>query len=386
MKIGIYLSSSPSSGGIFQYCLTILSALEKEVKKSDTIYVIYTDKVWESYLSNFTFNCIYVKKSFAFSNFLKLLVLLRINNISLISKYLKIIKVLDSHNFDICIFPSQDPESVFHINTLIIGTIHDLMHRYERSFPESAKGVRYYYREAFYSSLVKNANKILVDSEYGKKQVIESYNVFHPDKIIPLPYTYPSYLMDIKKLTNEFFINKLPEKYIFYPAQFWKHKNHINLLSAIKILKDKNIRINLVLSGGKKNNYEEIKITVAKLELEKQIFFTGYISNEEIAYLYSNTIALVMPTYYGPTNIPPLEAFYMNCPVAVSNVYGMPEQLQNAALLFDPSDVNAIAEVIQKLWLQENLRNELKTKGQKVIEMWNPNFFAKRLINLIYEN
>ena len=149
MKIGIYLSSSPSSGGIFQYCLTILSALEKEVKKSDTIYVIYTDKVWESYLSNFTFNCIYVKKSFAFSNFLKLLVLLRINNISLISKYLKIIKVLDSHNFDICIFPSQDPESVFHINTLIIGTIHDLMHRYERSFPESAKGVRYYYREAF---------------------------------------------------------------------------------------------------------------------------------------------------------------------------------------------------------------------------------------------
>ena len=119
----------------------------------------------------------------------------------------------------------------------------------------------------------------------------------------------------------------MPPKYIFYPAQFWKHKNHINLIKAIRILQTELEDIQLVLVGSEKNNYQEVKRVIRDNGLERYVTTLGFVSDGKMVYLYKHAVGMVMPTYFGPTNLPPLEAMALGCPVAVSNNYAMPEQI-----------------------------------------------------------
>ena len=84
---------------------------------------------------------------------------------------------------------------------------------------------------------------------------------------------------------------------------------------------------------------------------------------------YRRARAMVMPTFFGPTNIPPLEAFALGCPVAVSNIYGIPEQVGDAALLFDPNSVEEIADCIERLWQDDALCASLISKGHARTEL-----------------
>jgi glycosyltransferase involved in cell wall biosynthesis len=111
----------------------------------------------------------------------------------------------------------------------------------------------------------------------------------------------------------------------------------------------------------------------------------GYVSNGNIAYLYKHAVGMVMPSYFGPTNIPPLEAMLLGCPVAVSDKYAMPEQVGNAGLLFNPDSPEEIASCIEKLWMDENLRERLKKLGYKRVKQWNKEKFNKRLLKVVKE-
>jgi glycosyltransferase involved in cell wall biosynthesis len=155
---------------------------------------------------------------------------------------------------------------------------------------------------------------------------------------------------------------------------------------SLKILEKKNIKVTIVFSGSSKNNYIKIRENVINLGLEEQVCFIGYVNDIEMKFLYTKASGLVMPTYYGPTNIPPLEAFYLNCPVAISNVYGISEQVQDAALLFDPNNVDEIAHAMSRLWLDEILCDTLRRKGAKLVKNWNPNVFSNKLMDILYAN
>ena len=78
-----------------------------------------------------------------------------------------------------------------------------------------------------------------------------------------------------------------------------------------------------------------------------------------------------------------MEENALGCPVAVSNVYAMPEQLGDAALYFDPSSVTEIAEAIEILWTDEALCVELRERGFIQASKWNQSHFNKRLYNIV---
>jgi glycosyltransferase involved in cell wall biosynthesis len=94
---------------------------------------------------------------------------------------------------------------------------------------------------------------------------------------------------------------------------------------------------------------------------------------------YRRARALVMPTYYGPTNIPPLEAFSVGCPVAISGIYGMPEQAGDAALFFDPDSVAEVAASIRSLWVDDALCARLAAAGKKRSADWGKDQFNQRV-------
>jgi glycosyltransferase involved in cell wall biosynthesis len=111
--------------------------------------------------------------------------------------------------------------------------------------------------------------------------------------------------------------------------------------------------------------------------------FLGYVPDSEMSALYRRARALIMPSFFGPTNIPQLEAFVAGCPVAVSGVYGVPDQVGDAALLFDPKSVDEIADVMERLWTDDELCKTLVEKGKHRAAIWGPEQFRARFRDIV---
>jgi glycosyltransferase involved in cell wall biosynthesis len=92
-----------------------------------------------------------------------------------------------------------------------------------------------------------------------------------------------------------------------------------------------------------------------------------------------------MPTFFGPTNIPPLEAMALGCPVAVSDIYAMPEQLNGAGLLFDPTSVEQIAAALHRLWTDDELCMDLARKGVERTKQWAQPQFTEHLRQIVVD-
>jgi glycosyltransferase involved in cell wall biosynthesis len=122
---------------------------------------------------------------------------------------------------------------------------------------------------------------------------------------------------------------------------------------------------------------------VAELGITDNVVFLGYVPDEHMFELYSRARALIMPSFFGPTNIPQLEAFVAGCPVATSRIYGIPEQVGNAALLFDPNSIGEIAGCMERLWIDDALRATLIERGHERAANWGPPQFADRLRDII---
>ena len=125
---------------------------------------------------------------------------------------------------------------------------------------------------------------------------------------------------------------------------------------------------------------------VKDLRLQDLVFFVGYVPDNELLQLYQHALALVMPTFFGPTNIPILEAWTASCPVITSDIRGIREQVGNAGLLIDPNDVAAIAGAIWKVYTDSELRKRLIYQGLLHLHDWTPEKFSHSLSEIISQS
>ena len=383
-KIGIILSYSSSGGGIYQYAISILEALYISKYK---VKIIFFKDYWSNTLKDFSDKFelypLTNKNVFIFS---KLLLFLKtpVFAAQFLSKYINpISKITESLDCDFWIFPYPDPLS-YQLRLNSIVAIHDLMHIYEPRFPEASGFLRTPIRDYRFKSITKNAKLILADSDIGKRHICDSYSV-PKEKVKVLPFIPSKYISHENFKRKNYEELNFPKKFFFYPSKFWKHKNHINLLRAIKKVKEYHPDIHLVLTGDKKNEFRRIMKHIEMLNISNHVSIVFEIDKDNILHLYMKSRALVMPTFFGPTNIPPLEAINCNCPMAVSNIYGMPKQLGKAAIYFDPNSVNDIANKLKLLWEDDLLIKRLKYYGKQKKEFISINAH-KRRIEFLLEN
>lgn len=384
-RVGIYLGVSPSDGGMFQYAQSLLEAAISASDSRMDVVVVYANIGWVPTLENLGTEGQQLRNFRSGVKISNILMAMRLPCFltRIISILLNpLVRELKSYKCDVWVFPAQDSLSWQVFGVKVIGTIHDLMHRYESRFPEVGSFLRYGIREHRFSNIAKYSDVILVDSNIGKKQVVESYHI-KPDKVYPLPYIAPSYLSDQKERFDFLAKYKLPLKYLFYPAQFWPHKNHCKLIDALKILSVTYPDISLVLSGGFSNAYENVYNYASSKGVLDRIIFLGYVPQEDLSGIYRRARALVYPTFFGPTNIPPLEAFSLGCPVVVSNIYAMPEQYSDAAIYFDPMDEENMANAIGRVWSSDELVLQMIKKGHKLAENNNQSNFNLLFIDII---
>jgi glycosyltransferase involved in cell wall biosynthesis len=293
-------------------------------------------------------------------------------------------RTLDALGTDLAIYTEYEHFS-FELATPSLIPIHDLMHRYESRFSEN---LAFAGADEFFAKICNGARGVLVDSQVGKEQLIESYGPFSAEPFI-LPYIPPDYVYDESLLEPDPGVDdvlaSLPEKFLFYPAQFWEHKNHIRLIDAVMQLAETYPDIHLALAGSPKNHYDAVISHIESTGAGGRVTLLGYVSDAAKLELYRRARALVMPSFYGPTNIPQLEAFELGCPVATSRIYGIPAQVGDAALLFDPESTDEIRESVEALWRDDALCADLVRRGHERASQWGPAQFSETLWHIVDE-
>ncbi|MBE9236772.1 glycosyltransferase family 4 protein [Anabaena aphanizomenioides LEGE 00250] len=280
---------------------------------------------------------------------------------------------------------SLTPETFPVLDVPYIIPIWDLQHRLQPYFPEVSKIGVWDQKESYYSELFKRATFILTGTEVGKSEIEKFYQV-PSERIKVIPFFTPQ--LSPVGVTSEDLLNKysIPPNYLFYPAQFWSHKNHIGLLLALKTLQQKYaLDLPLVLVGSDPGNKSYVETVTKELNLSSQVHFLGFVPQEDMASLYRNAFALTFVTFFGPDNLPPLEAMSLGCPVIASDVPGAQEQLGDAAFLVDPKKPEDIASAIKLLWEDNSLRQNLIARGLAISQKWTVKDYAKQTFAVIDE-
>jgi glycosyltransferase involved in cell wall biosynthesis len=396
MKVGIYCPDyNPTTGGGYTYLIELmcsLSELADESKHNFVVFTQYPDNI-RKFIHSDQIQIVRIPNDpyvlCSFFNRLQYFARFFLNNlfncIPQSDNYRRanpLEKITKSHNIDFVWFlvPSSIP-----LNIPYLAPLFDLQHKAQPYFPEIAEKGIWESREAFYSRYLQRASIVVVGTETGRKEVERFYQVpFERIKVIPFPTPRFSLTQSSKKRQDILKKYAIPPNYLFYPAQFWSHKNHANLLIALHILKQKhNISVPLVLIGSDQGNENYIRKLISKWELSSQVHILGFVPQEDMTALYQNALALTFVTFFGPDNLPPLEACALGCPVIASKVSGSEEQLGNATLLVDPKSPEQIADAIFNVYNSQDLRNTLIERGLKRAQQWTGQDYIRDIFSIL---
>src|SRR4051794_4185451 len=200
-----------------------------------------------------------------------------------------------------------------------------------------------------YADAARGADLVITISEHSRQTIAERLGI-DPARIvaIPLGVDHDRFRPDGPRDPAA------PERYVFYPANMWPHKNHARLLEAFEQVGDP--ELHLVLTGQAYGN-EQL------LHGRERVTHLGHVAAERLPGLYRGAIATVIPSLFEGFGLPALEAMASGCPVAVSSRGSLGEVAGDAALTFDPDDAGGIAAAIRELATSEELRDRLRERG-----------------------
>ncbi|MFN9265572.1 MAG: glycosyltransferase [Acidobacteriota bacterium] len=244
----------------------------------------------------------------------------------------------------------------------------DVQHEF---FPEFFDAGVLQWRRQTYGPTALNCDVLFTLSEHAKATIVEKFRV-NPDKMRvihldadaefkrPLPVA----------ATPVFTALRLPERYLYFPANFWPHKNHANVLQALRLVLDAGVDLQLVLSGSPAD-FGPVEREIGRLGLRDAVRMLGYVNKALIPEIYQHALALLFATKFEGFGIPLLEAFYCDCPAITSNSGSCLEVAGDAAVLVDPLDPASIAAGILRLAGDGALRAELVAKGRERVKQFS---------------
>ena len=155
----------------------------------------------------------------------------------------------------------------------------------------------------------------------------------------------------------------LPARFILNVGTLEPGKNQAILLRAFQRLKAQGVAHGLVIAGQRGWMYERLYRLVDELGLRGQVYFTGYLPDEDLVAVYNLADLFVFPSLYEGFGLPPLEAMACGLPVVASNAPAPTEVLDGAALLVSPRDVDGLTEAAGRVLRDRRLRYRLRKRG-----------------------
>lgn len=284
---------------------------------------------------------------------------------------------------------TNENDLAFRCGVPYVVAIHDLQHRLNPEFEEVSGGAEAERREYRIGNDVRDATLILVDSEVGREDMMTLYGPegVDPDAVFVLPFLPADYLGAPVSQGDRESVRAaygLPERYLFYPAQFAPSKNHVRIVEALGRLVGEGMPMDLVLAGThagalREATFAEVMQKAEACGVADRVHYLGYVDDEYMPALFAEATGMIMPTFFGPTNIPVLEAWSQDCPVITSDIRGIRDQVGDAAILVDPRSVDSIAAGIRRLVLDPGLGEELARRGRVALASYDRQDYLSRL-------
>ena len=360
IRLGINLVSFKKDykGGINSFALGLIKALEKKNIQLN----IYTNKESKFFLQKIfkKSKITTIEQSKIIYLFLQLFCLLFNKKklfINLENAYYKKIKKIIDRECDVFYCPLSYL-APFNLNIPTVSSIHDLQHLHYQNYFNI---LQLKYRNFSFDETIKKSTILQASSRFIKKDINKFYPNINKNKIKVIN----------EGISEDFKFKKVnfnKKNYIFFPAQLWKHKNHMTVLKSIKFLKDSfRMNIKLIMVGQKFTSSRKILNFINKNN-DLNIEYLGKVNFKKLIYLYENCKFLISPAIYESSSIPILEACKIGRPVICSDTPPNKELGKKLKInFFKTKDYINLANVIKILWKNNKfIDNQIKFNKKNI--------------------
>jgi len=264
-----------------------------------------------------------------------------------------------------------------------IVTIHDCIHL---KFPQYLPGrLAHAYARIFLWIAANRSARVLTVSESSKRDILRFFPI--PEDKIDVIYNaiddrfgQPPDDEQMARVRERY---QLHAPFLLYSGNVKPHKNLERLIDAFARLRRRGFNdIKLLITGNEISRYATLRRAVHHYNLHRHVRFLGFLETETLAILYRLADAFVFPSLYEGFGLPPLEAMASETPVLTSNISSLPEVTNDAALLVDPYDPDAIAEGMHRILSDTALRERLVSRGRARAASFSWEDSAKRVLSI----
>jgi glycosyltransferase involved in cell wall biosynthesis len=251
-----------------------------------------------------------------------------------------------------------------------VVSMHDIQQVHH---PEFFSWPRRLSREITYGLSARHADYLQASSHYIKEDFLAHFRELSPEQIEVIAsgvtiekFATPSAVDDLCDRYG------LPERFLFFPAQLWPHKNHITVLRALKEIETKNgLKIPLVLTGAKFTAAPKIFEFIAEQSMG-YVRYLGKMPFEDMVALYQKAAFMITATLHESSSLPILEAAAAGTPIIASRIPPLEELAQVLQLnVFDPLDVDGLARLIFDLWSDERTASAQAAVNRQKIALYS---------------
>ncbi len=245
-----------------------------------------------------------------------------------------------------------------------VVTLPDLQHL---TYPEFFAAEILNWRQLHYPRTVLCADFLLTLSEFSRSELISRLGA-DPARVVAVPLAAnPEFSRTVPTpnaaLRDPGLPHGLTPGFLFYPANFWPHKNHRCLLTALALCREQHGSCPLLVLTGGSTLPPDWEAQLAAHQLSGRVLFLGHVPAADLPALYAAAAALVFPSLFEGFGLPVLEAMASGCPVLCANTTSLPEVAGDAALFFDPHNPQDLATQLARLLSQPELSAELRDRG-----------------------
>jgi glycosyltransferase involved in cell wall biosynthesis len=240
-------------------------------------------------------------------------------------------------------------------------TVHDLIYHL---FPAYHKRLNHWYLNAAMPLFVQRANGLITVSESSKRDLVRIYGL-PAEKVTVI---YEAAAPDFRPAEEEAVAEvkaryRLPDRYLLALGTIEPRKNLIRLVDALRLLRQEDPSLHLVIVGSTGWLYQDFFQHLEKLDAPRTVLLSGYVPDADLPAVITGAAAYVLASFYEGFGLSILEAMACGTPVACSNTSSMPELGGDAARYFDPHDTQGMTAAIADVLDDSELRVEMRERG-----------------------
>jgi len=263
-----------------------------------------------------------------------------------------------------------------------VVTVHDLGYLY---YPQVHTRWARWYLQWSTRYNAHAAAHIIADSQATQRDLVER-GYAASDKITVIYPGYDQAFAPVRAKDHLARIRKryeLPNVYALYVGTLQPRKNLQTLLGALAELSQQQRSVHLAIAGKKGWLYESLFARVRQLGLEEQVYFLGYVPQQDLPALISGARVFVLPSLYEGFGLPVLEAMACGTPVICSDVSSLPEVAGDAAILVSPHGTDQLAQALRRVLDDDGLRDELALRGLRRAKQFSWQRSAQQTLQIL---